>query len=478
MSPGGAMEIYIRRLAFVLITVSIAARGQFKPDIPKVWDKEALDAMTLPVIGLSTPIKYAPSDWYYRIPERQIYHGYPVYKPGMEPPNYMNWVAAQEPELAFDAAKLSSEFDWLQAGEAVFQSGANYNLLTPDDIHDPDLWDKFQFAVDAEGSLPGWRYVIRKKGKVELASTLCGSCHERAMDGRTVVGAPSSALVNAVPSFAMRRSLRAAKDWDAAARQLVARQFALFSVPWLKPNPAETLSKITAPQILSAYEALPKGVAARPGTSAFFPPRIPDLIGVKDRKYLGATGLHRHLGIGDLMRYAVLETGMDEYSQYGDFRPAGALPDPSTLERLSDAQLYALALYIYSLKPPPNPNRLEKNKMAKAGQKIFEREGCSSCHPPPLYSDNKLMTADMIGTDPRLTQRTRKGTGSYRVPGLKGLWYREPQEHGGSVATLEAWFDPVRQKEGRQIPPVKGHLFGLKLSFEEKQALFEFLSTL
>jgi hypothetical protein len=58
------------------------------------------------------------------------------------------------------------------------------------------------------------------------------------------------------------------------------------------------------------------------------------------------------------------------------------------------------------------------------------------------------------------------------------LWYREPQEHGGSVATLEAWFDPVRLKEGRQIPPVKGHLFGLELSFEEKQALFEFLSTL
>lgn len=468
------------KLSRVLLFISapVAVLGQFHPDIPKVWDKAALDAMTLPVAGLNVPIRYVPPDWYYRIPERRICRGYPVYKPGKEPPDYMNWVAAQEPELAFDRAKLHSEFDWREAGEAVFQSGGDFNLLTPDDIHDPALWDKFQFTVDAEGSLPGWRYVIRKKGKVELASTLCGSCHEGVLDGRTVPGLPAKALVNAVPAFAMRRELRVAKDWDASARQMAARQFVLFSVPWLNPDPAETLTRMTAPQILSAYEALPKGVAARPGTSLFFPPRIPDLIGVKDRDYLGATGLHRNGGAGDLMRYAVLETGIDGYSQYGEFRPAGALPEPGTLERLSDAQLYALAMYIYSLKPPPNPNRLEKNKAAKAGQKIFEREGCPSCHPAPLYTDNKLMTADAIGTDPRLTTRTRRATGSYRVPSLKGLWFREPLEHGGSAATLEAWFDPVRLRQDRQIPPLKGHTFGLKLSFEDKQALFEFLNTL
>jgi hypothetical protein len=31
------------------------------------------------------------------------------------------------------------------------------------------------------------------------------------------------------------------------------------------------------------------------------------------------------------------------------------LPDPSTRRRFSDEQLYALALYVYSLKPPENP---------------------------------------------------------------------------------------------------------------------------
>jgi len=29
------------------------------------------------------------------------------------------------------------------------------------------------------------------------------------------------------------------------------------------------------------------------------------------------------------------------------------------------------------------------------------------------------------------------------VPSLRGVWYRGPFEHNGSVATLEDWFDPA-----------------------------------
>jgi hypothetical protein len=42
-----------------------------------------------------------------------------------------------------------------------------------------------------------------------------------------------------------------------------------------------------------------------------------------------------------------------------------------------------------------------------------------------------------IGTDANLTMTTRRGTGYYKVPSLKGVWYRGPFEHNGSVATLE-----------------------------------------
>ena len=467
-----------------MMALSAIAWGQFRPDIPKAWNEEALESMTLPVAGLNKPIHYAPADWYNRIPERQIYRGYPVYLPSKEPPNYLAFLEAQEPELAFDVAKLKTEADWIRAGESVFSSPDASDLLTVDDIHDPELWDKLQFSADAEGALPGWRYVIRKKGKLELASTLCGGCHERIIEGRTVAGPPGTSVPGAPWAFAMRRKLHAAtlhgeKEWNALGRQIVARQFSLFSVPWLNPDPAEPIAKMSAAQILTAYENYPPGVVARNGASLYFPAKIPDLIGVKDRKYFGNTGLHRNRGIEDLMRYAALETGFDDYSQYGDFRPSGTLPDPASLQRLSDPQLYALALYLYSLTAPPNPNRLDKkNKTAEIGKAIFEREGCAGCHPPPLYTDNKLMAAGEIGTDPGLTLRTRRGTGSYRVPSLKGLWYRDPLEHSGSAPTLEAWFDPVRLRGKPEIPAIKGHNFGLKLSFEEKQALFEFLSTL
>ncbi len=93
-----------------------------------------------------------------------------------------------------------------------------------------------------------------------------------------------------------------------------------------------------------------------------------------------------------------------------------------------------------------------------------------------------------MGTDLNLTMNTRRGTGYYKVPSLRGLWYRSPFEHNGSVATLEDWFDPARLRDD-YIPTgfkgysvktrtVKGHEFGLDLSAEDKKTLIAFLKTL
>lgn len=460
--------------------------GQLRPAIPKVWNPEALDAMTLPLVGLDKRIKYPAAEWYYRIPEREIYRGYPVYDLRKEPRGYMEWLTHQNPEMPVDPSKLNTEFDWIQAGESVYSSVQVDGLLTPDDLHNPAAWEKFRFVADAEGSLPGWRYVIRKRGLIEVGPTLCGSCHERVVEGATVQGAPGTALIGVETAYRIRRSLNAAPSWDVAGAKEVARQLGLFSVPWLTPDPAGQLAEMSPGQILTAYDTMPSGVVARTGTSLFFPPRIPDLIGIKDRKYLGATGLHRHLGIGDLMRYAALEAGMDDYTQYGESRPMGETPDPAGLSRLSDTQLYALALYLYSLKAPANPNRIDVS--AKRGQKIFEREGCAECHPAPLYTNNQLLTVARAASDPRLTTQTRKATGSYAVPSLRGVWYREPLEHNGSFAMLEDWFDPTRLRNnyvptgfkgyGVENRAVKGHLFGLTLSFDERRSLGSFLRTL
>jgi cytochrome c553 len=471
--------------------------------IPKAWNEDALRAMTVPRVGLNAPVKYAPADWYYRIPERTIYRVFPVYAPDKEPKNYMNFVAAQAPEIAFDASKVSAEADWALAGETVFSSVDTTSFLTPDDMHNPDVWEKFHFKADAEGALPGWRYVVRKKGLVEVGQALCGSCHEGMVDGITVAGVAGKPALGALDAFSLRRELNAARDRDATGRVEVARLFALFSVPWQKPDPADQVERLSIAQVLAVYDAQPPEVVAPVGTSLFFPPRIPDLIGIKGRNYLGATGAYHHSDTSDLMRYAALEAGMDRYTQYGDFRAAGELPDPSKLTRLSDAQLYALAVFLYAMKPPANPNRLDTS--AKHGQKIFEREGCADCHPAPLYTNGRLSPAqgfhpapkaaqkygimrDSVGTDPRLAMETRSGTGCYRVPSLIGVWYREPFEHDGSLAMLEDLFDPMRVRAGYvptgfkgigiETRPVKGHEFALNLSFEERRALMAFLRTL
>lgn len=83
---------------------------------------------------------------------------------------------------------------------------------------------------------------------------------------------------------------------------------------------------------------------------------------------------------------------------------------------------------------------------------------------------------------------SRKGTGDYRPPSLKGVCYRGPFEHNGSVATLEDWFDARRLNEdyiptgfkgfGVTERAVKGHAFGLNLMPDEKAALIAFLKTL
>ena len=93
-----------------------------------------------------------------------------------------------------------------------------------------------------------------------------------------------------------------------------------------------------------------------------------------------------------------------------------------------------------------------------------------------------------VGTDPGLALKTRKGTGFYKVPSLKGVWYRGLYNHDGSVTSLEDWFNPARLRDdyvpsgfigyGVKTRAVKGHEFGLTLSAEDKKALIAFLRTL
>jgi len=81
---------------------------------------------------------------------------------------------------------------------------------------------------------------------------------------------------------------------------------------------------MTAADVRAFGGSLLGGALLRWNGSMFYPAKIPDLIGMKDRKYIDATATHLHRGIGDLMRYAALVS----FAEAVDFGPHHVLsPD-------------------------------------------------------------------------------------------------------------------------------------------------------
>jgi hypothetical protein len=482
----------------VLFLLAVAGWGQsFRPEIPRVWDDEAVEKFELPLAQRDRSPRHMSAKEYYALKVRPIYKTYPMYEPGKEPAGYLDWLKQQEPEIVFDPAKLKTKEDWIAAGKLVFE---HEPLLFPLPAKGPFF--ETPLPSSREGVLPnfvpGNRYIIRKKGVLEVGINACAGCHTRVMpDGSYLAGAQG--VFDFRNSEADIQQMRDLKPESVARRQ--ERAWILFGVPWVetKENFVQRMSK---DEMVRQVVAQHSGVIARQGTSASHPPHIPSLIGVKNHKYLDSTGFARHRSIGDLARYAVTNQGLDTMAHFGDFQPSPGETAFSSEKgtRYSDEQLYALALYIYSLEAPKNPNPVDA--LAQRGQKVFSQQGCAGCHTPPLYTNNKLtvakgftVPADLrktddvmdvsVGTDTTLALRARRGTGFYKVPSLRGVWYRNAFGHGGWVDTLEEWFDPARVKsdyvpKGYWMPtgPVEGHEFGLKLSAEDRKALIAFLKTL
>ena len=493
--------------AFIVGTYAQQPQSEWTAAIPKTWDDAAVAELEVPLANSAYSPVHVGSDYYYRMPVRPIYKSYPIYARGKAPAGYLEWLKQQEPEVVFDASKLKTEADWMHAGELVFDAPIVYRAPRAT-ATEPEFDEAIMMPVAGDGTIPFQRYIIRKKGVVEVGGNSCGNCHTRVFsDGTIVKGAQHNAPIGRAGANVSRT--RATRAGDQGKKELLDRMAAQrrsIGAPWIQPDPAQEFVG-SLEESVAAREAVVAGLSIREGTSIRYAAQVPDLIGVKDRRYLDHTGLVRHNSIGDLMRYAALNQDTQLLARYGDFIPGGdgyrTLPDPTTLSRYSDGQLYALGLFVYALQPPPNPNKF--GTLAERGQRVFQSQGCAGCHTPPVYTNNKLTPVEgfavpeeltrkleilpqVVGTDSSLALRTRRGTGFYKVPSLRGVWYRGPLEHNGRVATLEDWFDPRRVRDdyvptgykpyGVKTQAVKGHPFGLQLSDAERQALIAFLRTL
>jgi cytochrome c5 len=107
---------------------------------------------------------------------------------------------------------------------------------------------------------------------------------------------------------------------------------------------------------------------------------------------------------------------------------------------------------------------------------------CSGCHGGPGLTGEPVPLA-RIGTDPTLGNSADRGTGTYRVPSLRGVGTRGQLLHDGTLPSLAAMFDPSRDTSSfaarlHGAGGVPGHPFGLDLDASDRAALLGFLGSL
>lgn len=496
--------------AGILISILIIFTYWTKEDIPKTWDMEAIKKFHLPPPDSSVVISYAPEEYYNALPDHIIYKTFPVYVREFEPRGYLDSLHQLKPEVAFDPVALKTPEDWIKAGELVFNWPAAFRPVKEKyALRDLAHFRESKGNITKEGVYPGNRYVVAEEGTLLMGSLSCASCHTRILESGVMVPGAQGNVVD-ITGFA--KAIQSGQIPFPFIQQASRR---LYYSPWA-PETLRTMPD-SVNEFVQSVLAAPAGVLDRQGSGYLFPVAVPDLIGIKDIKYLDRTGLMKHDSHADLMRYAAFNQGMDMLTSYNGFVPGGknknsALPEPGEWnhpfayvgKKYTDAQLYALTQYIYSLKPPENPHTFSKEVLAR-GKRVFAIAGCVTCHTPPLYTSNQLTPVNgfdppqshfekydifnvSVETDSVSALYTRRGTGYYKIPSLRGVWYRSAFFHNGNLTTLDEVLDAKRLlpdfvPTGFRPPnvtamAVKGHPFGLELNDADKKALIAFLKTL
>ncbi len=499
------MPVHKLAASVLLLSVLFIAAANYLPDIPKTWDMKEIKRFHVPPYDRKVAVTYVPEEIYYALPEYKLYKTYPVYIYDKMPEGYLDSLKSLPPEIAVDFSKLTTDEDWIEAGRLVFEMPPNrspYNALTFE-----SAWvDSVGYETTKDGILPYLSYIQTPEG-LKLGSTSCANCHTKILDnGQVVVGGQGDYPFDREFAFIIKKF-----DFPVTASMSTPLVYA----PWSDPSVKEAWAKEDFVQTLMST---PPGVMTRQGTGTESPVAVPSLFGIRDIKYFDRTGLMKNENIGDLMRYAAFNQGMDMFTQYGAYIPMNGISSHSQITteqwdhpfgydagRYSDEQLYALAMYLYSLEAPENPEKSPAEVLAR-GEVIFAEQGCVTCHTPPAFTNNMLLpaTADFeipdedketldifnvsVETDPYLSTKTRRGTGYYKVPSLRGLWMREAFFHDGSLTSIEEVLDPARL-EPDYIPTghvpvnkvfqgVPGHPFGMELSPDDKDALIAYLKSL
>jgi hypothetical protein len=505
---GSWKRTLLRTISLVVgLTVCIAATAliaQAPANVPKIWDDAALADWATPIAALKTRPGHYTSAEYYAVPADNL-RTYAVYRPDREPPGYWEALQKKQPEPLVDASTIRTNADWIAAGARAFGELDRPLTRTADPAliamaRDPKTFDKVPGLAD--GTVHNPRWVVTERG-VMLTGLACGDCHSRITPERTIRYAMPPAVR---PEGVGPLSLSVAQQlvFDATRREYPDKSLGdlwlrMWDAPWDREN--VDLRTLSLEEVTKA-SFNPHGVIPRENGSLFYGTKVPDLHLLRYSKYLDHTGTHRLRGPEDVGRYAALINTADPM----DFGPHRfrADADRRVMYRYADEVLYAIGVYLLSLEPPMNPDPPPVDLVAR-GEAVFRREQCSSCHPAPDYTTGELTPVDgfkppldhpnfgdvhhrSVGTEPGLALKTRKGTGFYKIPSLRGLWYRPRLLHDASIVSLEELFDAARlspeyEPKGWSPPAVTrravpGFESLTKLTPEDKAALIAFLRSL
>jgi hypothetical protein len=214
------------------------------------------------------------------------------------------------------------------------------------------------------------------------------------------------------------------------------------------------------PDVAAAFAAWGPGRLDVTTPTGVEPVRLPDLRAVRELTHLQADATVQQR---DLITLAIRLETLIITSHGESVRP------PRIVSLALAAYLWSLA---DALPVPP--------ATTAPGAAVFA-ENCASCHTPPTCTGMPV-ALDVVGTDPTLGESRERGTGSYRVPSLRGVSSRGLFFHDGAISSLTALLDPARISSdytgGVRPGPVPGHLFGLELDGASRTELLSFLNDL
>lgn len=325
----------------------------------------------------------------------------------------------------WDGARPDTLAGWQALGRRVFfDYPLRPEVFAEHALARPEVGAAVGLRAAADGSVPGAVVFVDVDGEARVGIT-CALCHVAIEGGEVVVG-------------------RARRDFDYGGMRLAYHR--------------DTGAPLD-PALARRMASWGPGRADITEDDDEDPVAIPDLWRLRELGALTQAATLRHAELGE---DAPLALAIRQETQLLHANRERARP-PRELA-------WALALFLYSLEPPPREDVV--SAAAERGAALFQAN-CEGCHGDPGGSGAPLAAA-IVGTDAALANGTSRGTGLYRPAPLHRVGDAAPYLHHGVVATLEDLFDPARlHGPGR----IAGHEFGLELAAAERADLIAHLRT-